>query len=108
MNTAPIQEYNKNALINIAKHLEFSDWEKEPVIKKITFSDFDDLKNSIYTLFDAIETIGFNGNERDLGTCGALAQLGKKLLPTDEMYFLDSLLIKEEDNKEVFSKIKNL
>jgi hypothetical protein len=108
MNTTPIKEYNQKAIVNIGNHLEFNDWEKEPVIKKITFSDFDDLKNSIYTIFDAIETIGFSGNERDLGTCGALAQLGKKLLPTDEMDFLDSLLIKKEDNKEVFSKIKNL
>lgn len=106
--TTPIKEFNPTALKGINKHLEFSNWEKEPVIKKITFSDFDDLKNAIYTILDAIEVIGFNGDKIDLGTCGALAQLGKKLLPIEEMNFLDGLLIKKEDSKEAFSKIENL
>jgi hypothetical protein len=103
-----ITEYNPTALKEITNHLEFSDWEKEPVVKRITFSDFNDYKNAIYTIFDAIEVIGFNGDKIDLGTCGALAQLGKKLLPIEEMNFLDNLLIKNEDSKNVFSKIEKL
>lgn len=108
MKAQPITEYNPTALKEIGKHLEFGNWEKEPVKKEITFLDFDDLKNAIYTIFDAIEVIGFNGDKIDLGTCGALAQLGKKLLPIEEMKFLDNLLIKNEDSKNEFSKIKNL
>jgi hypothetical protein len=108
MKTQPITEFNPTALKEINSNLEFSTWEKEPVIKQITFSDFNDYKNAIYTLFDAIEVIGFNGDKIDLGTCGALAQLGKKLLPNEEMDFLDNLLIKKEDSKNVFSKIENL
>jgi hypothetical protein len=56
----------------------------------------------------SIEFIGFNGQERDLATCSGLAQIGKKLLPTNELEFLASLLIKKENSKEVFSKIENL
>lgn len=103
-----IKEFNPTALKEISKHLEFSNWEKEPVVKKITFSDFEDLRNSIYTIFDAIEVIGFNGAKIDLGTCAALAQLGKKLMPMEEMSFLDDLLIKKEDSKNIFSKIESI
>lgn len=108
MKTKPIREYSTNAIIDIAKHLEFSDWEKEPVQKQITFLNFEDLKNGLFSILNAIEIIGYNGNAIDLGTCGALAELGKKLLPTEEMCFLDSLLIKKADSKEAFSKIENL
>lgn len=103
-----ITEYNKTALKEINTDLEFSKWDKEPVTKIITFSYFDELRNAVYTIFDAIEVIGFNGDKIDLGTCGALAQLGKKLLPTDELNFLDRLLIKKEDSSKGFSKIENL
>jgi hypothetical protein len=107
MNTKPT-DYSKNALIDIAKNIEFSDWEKEPVQKQITFSNFEDLKNGLYSILNAIEIIGYKGDATDLGTCGALAELGKKLLPTEEMCFLDSLLIKKDDSKNEFSKIENL
>ncbi|TRX39069.1 hypothetical protein [Flavobacterium restrictum] len=106
--TTPIREYNKNALIDIAKHLEFSDWEKQPVIKIITHQDFNDLGLNLLTILTAIEFIGFNGQSQDLGTCAGLAQIAQKLLPMNELDFLDSLLIKKEGNKEVFSKIENL
>ncbi|MGR3790438.1 hypothetical protein ACUXZJ_05940 [Flavobacterium sp. TN-1] len=108
MNTKPIREYSTNALIDIAKHLEFSDWDKQPVAKIVTYESFDDIDTTLRIIFDAIEFIGFNGQERDLATCSGLAQIGKKLLPTNELGFLDSLLIKKEGNKEVFTKIENL
>lgn len=103
-----ITEYNKTALKEISSNLEFSNWEKEPVKKEITFVDFEDLKNSLFSILNAIEIIGYKGDAIDMGTCGALAEIGKKLLPTDEMYFLDSLLINKTDSKSKFSKIENL
>lgn len=103
-----ITEYNPTALKEINTQLEFSDWDKEPVKKEITFSNFEDLKNSLFTIFNAIEIIGYKGDAIDLGTCGALAEIGKKLLPTDEMCFLDSLLIKSNNSKAVYTNIENL
>ena len=108
MNTIPITGYNKKALINIKKHLEFYDWEKEPVFQPITFSSFSDLNNTIFSLLDAIETIGYNGEKTDLGTCANLACLAKKMLPSEPMEFLDSLLVKDKNNKQEFETIENL
>ena len=108
MSPTPIKEYSKNALINIAKHLEFSNYEREPVTKTITFQDYNDIFLHLNTILSSIETIGFFGQKEDMGLCGGLAQLAQKLLPLNELDFLDSLLIKKEDSKEDFEKIKNL
>lgn len=108
MSLQPITEYSKKGLKNISEHLELSDWEAEPVVKQITFSNFADLKNSLYSILDAIEIIGYNGEKKDMATCAGLAELAKKMLPTEEMDFLDSLLIKTDNNKKEFSKIENV
>jgi hypothetical protein len=96
MNTKPITEYSQKALKNISVHLKFSQYDTEPVSKEITFSNYTELSNAVYSIFSAIETIGFNGETGDLVTCAGLAQLGRKLMPINEMQFLDSLLIKNE------------
>lgn len=107
MKTKPITEFNPTALKQISDHLEFSNFESEPVIQQITFSSFIELSFAISSIFSAIEAIGFNGDKQDLGTCAGLAVIGRKLLPTYELEFLDSLLIKDDGNKLEFSKIKN-
>lgn len=106
MNTKPITEYNANAIIDIAKHLEFSnEYNGEPVIKQLAFTDFESIGIDLITILNAIEFIGYNGSEREAGTCAGLAQIAQKMLPMNELRFLDSLLIKSENNKEVFSEI---
>ncbi|SNA76258.1 hypothetical protein DK150_370071 [Flavobacterium psychrophilum] len=109
MNTKPITEYSQNALIDIAKYLKFSEeYEKKPVIKPIYYEDFESIGIDLITIFNAIEFIGYNGNSKELGTCAGLVSIAQKLLPLDELRFLDSLLIKKENSKEVFNKISDL
>ncbi|TRX37874.1 hypothetical protein FNW52_02955 [Flavobacterium sp. ZT3R18] len=108
MNAKPIQEYNKQALIDIEKHLEFSEYSNSQVTKRITYVDFVDIVDDLTTILTAIEVIGFQGSNQDLGTCAGLSQIARKMLPRNEMDFLDSLLIKKEGNKEIFSKIDTL
>lgn len=110
MNTQPIREFNRNAIINIEKYLEFNaDLTNEPVSKTLTFESFEQLTDTSYIILDAIETIGFiSSNSKDLGVIGGLASILKKILPYNEAYFLDSLLIKKEGKKEVFEPISNL
>lgn len=109
MNSKPIREYSKKALINIANHLEFSDkYSKEPVTQNICYTDFESIGIDLITMLNAIEFIGFNGSDKDLGTCAGLAQIAQKMLPNNELKFLDSLLIKTENSKEVFEKIEKL
>lgn len=106
MNTKPITEYNKNALVDIAKHLEFSnEYSGEPVIKHLAYEDFESLGIDLITILNAIEFIGYNGSNREAGTCAGLAKIAQKMLPMNELRFLDSLLIKSENSKELFSKI---
>jgi hypothetical protein len=96
MNTKPITEFSPKALKNISDHLEFSNWETEQVLKEVTFSSYIELSHAISSIFSAIETIGFNGEKQDLGMVAGLAIIGRKLLPTSELEFLDSLLIKDK------------
>ena len=105
MKTQPITEYSKKALENVGNYIELNDWEKEPVIKKVTFYNFSDLNCSVSAILQAIEIIGYQGNESDLSTCASLACIARKLLPSEEMEFLDKLIIKEERNKEDFKLI---
>lgn len=109
MNTKPIREYSRKAIIDIAKHLEFSDeYTKEQVVQNIYHTDFESKGSDLITMLNAIEFIGFNGSDGDLQTCAGLAQIAVKMLPNNELRFLDSLLIKKENSKEVFDKIENL
>jgi hypothetical protein len=110
MNTNPITEYSPKALKNISKQLKFSAWENEKVLKHVTFSSYIELNHAISSIFSAIETIGFNGEKSDLGLCAGLAIIGRKLLPTDELEFLDDLLIKDEISNPAknFKEIENL
>jgi hypothetical protein len=109
MNTKPITEYSTNALIDISKHLEFSnEYSNEPVIKQLNYTDFESIGVDLITILSAIEFIGYNGTQTEAGTCAGLAQIAQKILPMNELRFLDSLLIKNENNKVEFSKIKNL
>ena len=109
MKTKPITEYNPKALMDIQKHLNFSDiFKDEPVYKTITHTDFESIGVDLITILNAIETIGHNGNDTDLGTCAGLAQIAQKILPLKKLCFLDSLLIKKENSKEVFNKISEV
>ncbi|WP_348824015.1 hypothetical protein [Flavobacterium aestuarii] len=108
MKTLPITEYNPKALKEISEHLEFSEYSNSPVIQKITYVNYVDITHDLVTILDAIEVIGYQGNKQDLGTCAGLAEIAKKMLPRKEMEFLDSLLIKAENDKNEFLKIENL
>jgi hypothetical protein len=104
----PITEYNPKALKEISKNLEFGNWEKEPVTKQITYQDYESIGIDLRTILNAIEIIGFNGQVQDLAICASLAKIGEKLLPVNELEFLDSLLIKATENKNEFVKIEKL
>jgi hypothetical protein len=103
-----ITEYNPTVLKEISEHLEFSNWDKEPVTKKITYQDYESINIDLRAILNAIECIGFNGSSHDLGTCASLAKIAVKLLPDNELNFLDELLIKTDSNHNEFVNIKNL
>lgn len=105
MKTKQITEYNKKALENIGTYIELNDWEKEPVIKKTTFYNFTDLICSVSAILEAIEVIGYNDQQGNMTTCANLASVARKLLPNDEIEFLDRLLIKEDRTKDDFKLI---
>lgn len=111
MNTNQITAVNTAALKEINKHLYFTgEIDGEPLEKRISYSCYQDLETDFMTILEAIETIGFNGAERDLSICGGLAQIAKKMFPTDEINFLDRLLINKStiDQNPKFKSIKNL
>lgn len=108
MKTQPITELNKEALKDIGSYIENSNWKEEPVIKKITFNNFSDLNCNISAILQAIEMIGFNGTEIDLSVCASLACIARKLLPNNEMEFLDNLLVKENHTADKFINITHL
>lgn len=108
MKTKQITEYNKEALREISEYLEFADYSNSQVIKKTTSANFVDIVDDLATILDAIEVIGYQGSNKDLRICGGLAGIAKKMIPRNERDFLDSLLIKKEDSKTIFSKIENL
>lgn len=108
MKTQPITEYSKKALENISNYIELNDWEKEPVIKKATFYNFTDVMCSVSAILEAIEFIGYSGQQQDITTCANLASVARKLLPNEEMEFLDRLLIKEDRTKDDFYPIEKL
>lgn len=105
MRTKEIKEYNPKALKAIKDTLEFSEHDSQPVKIEISFADFEDINCSIRTILNAIEFIGYNGNAIELGTCAGLAEIAKKLLPKNELNFLDNLLIKNKDTENDFVKI---
>lgn len=107
-NTIPITEYNPNALKEIRDHLEFSNYSNNQVIQKITNVNYVDVVDNLETILNAIESIGYNGNNKDLGICAGLAGIAKQMIPRAEMEFLDSLLIKTDENKEQFIKIETI
>lgn len=105
MNTKPITEFNPNALKNV--ELKFSDWEKEPVNMQIRFNNFYSISSDLLTLLDAIEIIGFD-SDSNAGTCAGLAQIAKKIIPFNEMSFLDDLFLKKVDFKDKTSEFINI
>ncbi|WP_269686502.1 hypothetical protein [Flavobacterium lacustre] len=107
MSTKTITEYSPEALKNISTYLEFSQFEQEPVLKEMTFSNYSEIGYALSAIFSAIETIGLYGDKADLATCGGLATIGKKLVPDVELEFLDKLLI-EKEVENIALKIKDL
>ena len=111
MSTKPITDVNLQTIRDISEHLQFSDWDKQPVQQTITHNDFNDLALNLGTILQAIEFIGFNGDSRDIGVCAGLAQIAQKILPVNELDFLDRLLLKKEDwkgKKSVFTPINEI
>lgn len=111
MNKKPITDINLQTLRDISEHIQFSDWDKQPVQQTITHNDFNDIALNISTILQAIEFIGFQGNEKDIAICGGLAQIAQKMLPANELDFLDRLLIKKEDwkgKKQFFTPINEI
>lgn len=110
MKTNPITEFNKDELINVSKFIQFSQYSKEPVVKHVTFQDFSCIGHTINSLLSAIEIIGFSGNKEDLAICGGLAEIAKKLLPSDELEFLDKLFVEKEflGEQRIFTPLQNL
>jgi hypothetical protein len=107
MNTKKITHYNKVALQKADIYIKLSDQDNAPVQKRITFFNHSDLHCNILSILSAIEFMGLNGNKDDLITCGCLANLAQKLLPSDEMEFLDGLIIRDSSNKNDFVTIES-
>lgn len=110
MKTQPITEFNKDELMNVSRLIQFSQYSSTPVVKHTTFQDFACIGHTINCLLSAIEIIGFTGNKEDLAICGGLAEIAKKLLPSDELEFLDKLLVEKEylGEKRIFTPLQNL
>lgn len=108
MKTQPPIEFNQKALIDIAQYFEFNTDASEPVLKKIDYEDFESIGHDLTVLLDAIEFIGYNGNKSQSGLCSGLAIIARKILPLDELRFLDSLLIKKDNGQTTFRKIEDL
>jgi len=103
MTTKKITEYNPQAFKE--NYIEFSDWDAEPVKVTLTFINYTELGCKINALLYAIESIGNNTDTDNIFTCSSLAEICRKLIPTNEFELLDSLLIKRENNKNQFVKI---
>lgn len=86
---------NLEALKKVSNHIDFSELNHEPVKQTIAFTDFEDIAVSVSNLLNAIQFIGFNGNENELGLCGTLAQLALKIMPVKELKLLDELVLKK-------------
>ncbi len=105
MENKEIKEYNPTALKEIKDILEFSKYDSAPVKIEVSFTDFEDINCSIRTILNAIEFIGYNGTAKELGTCAGLAEIAIKLLPINELDFLDKLLIKNKHTENEFIEI---
>ena len=99
METKTITQFNKEALINVSRHLHFSDVADEPVVKHATFYGYAEIAFSITSIFKAIEIMGRDNDPNLLVHCTQLAVLGQKIFPSEELYFLDELLT--EENKKL-------
>lgn len=97
MATKPITEFNPNALKKLK--LEFSDYKTEPVNMQVRFNNFYNVATDLNVLLDAIECLGFE-TDSNANTCAGLAQIAKKIIPFNEMSFLDDLFIKKVDFKD--------
>lgn len=108
MAVKPITEYNLDALKNIEDFIElFEDRQKEIEYKtNFTHNKFDDKINVLSILLDAIVVIDYNAENKNTGLCGGLADIAKQFLPYNEAYFLNSLLLKNNVNKNDFVNIK--
>ena len=108
MDSTKISEYNPKAITEIHNHLQFSGSGKEPVQKKINFYDYESIGHDLNTILEAIEFIGYqsNNSNNELAICAGLAGLAKKLVPIEELSFLNELLIKDDCKIKEFQPLK--
>lgn len=106
MKNKPITKYNANAIKEINKYLEFDSSSDNPIRVEYSFEDFESIAVTIRTLLNAIETIGYSGSStKDLGLCAGLAEIANKLLPLNELDFLDRLLLNSTTKENNFIDI---
>lgn len=100
MKNTKIKQYNPEAFKIIDKFLDFSEYRFSPVKGTFNNANFEEIGIDLITILSAIETIGYTGVERDIGLCAGLAGIAKKMIPTNELEFLDSLLIPKKNQAD--------
>jgi vesicle coat complex subunit len=69
---------------------------QKEVKQTITHKSYEDLAQNVYFLLEAIEIIAMDGSGNNSGIISWLADLGKKIMPMEEMQFLDTLLLEKK------------
>ena len=102
MKPKPITAYNQKALIEVNESFKFYENQRGKTEMNVLFSyeSFDEKMNDLSNLLDAISVISYQGDKQDSGLCGGLADIAKKLIPYEEAYFLNNLLLKIKPDSE--------
>lgn len=110
MKTKPITDYNQKALIEVNEKLQFTKNDSKTEINVLlSYDSFDEKMNDLSILLDAISVISYQGDSQDSGICGGLSNMAKRLLPYEEMYFLNDLLLKiKPDSENEFINIETI
>lgn len=113
-NTNTIEVFNKKALIdfnNLLGNLNLKREPQERIKVELDFFNYFDLSAKTTSVLDAIQIIAYD-DRVDVNSKNSaiydLAEIVKKMLPHNEMEFLDSLFLEPTENKTDFININKI
>lgn len=113
-NNNTIKVFNKTALINCNELLSNLNLKREPnqrIKVELDFFNYFDLSAKTESILDAIQIIAYDDKadvNRKNSAIYDLVGIVKKMLPHNEMEFLDSLFLDPTENKNHFININKL